>query len=103
VGDAVRREAPIPDPVAVMADDPSEAVRSADIEAAIGDRFDVIARHEGGGTLLQYALSDVAANFVRGLPGTDEVLDMLFAIEDAHLAAGTVSSDFVLIVAKVRE
>ena len=27
----------------------------------------------------------------------------LFAIEDAHLAAGTVASDFVLLVAKVRE
>lgn len=98
--DLPRNDAPIPDPVAVQLDDPSEAVRSTDIESALGSRFHVVARHEMGGTLLQFLLNDIAWTFCEGHPATDDVLRMVFAIEDAQIASGELESDFVLIVAR---
>jgi 2-polyprenyl-3-methyl-5-hydroxy-6-metoxy-1,4-benzoquinol methylase len=97
------RSAPlIPDPREVAAVDPSEAVRSSDILRVVGERFEVVAHHDVGGTLLQFLLQGIAGNFRSDDPGSIAILEMLFRIEDALIAAGDLGSDFVLVVARPR-
>lgn len=92
----------IPDPRAVEAADPSEAVRSADILRVVGDRLEIVDHHQAGGTLLQFLLQGIAGNFRSDDPGSLAVLETLFRIEDALIAAGDVGSDFALVVARAR-
>ena len=92
----------IPDPRAVAAADPSEAVRSSAILEVVERRFEVVARHDAGGTILQFLLQAISGNFRTDDPGSLVVLDMLFRIEDALIAAGDLGSDFTLVVARPR-
>jgi len=98
----VQRAPRIPDPRAVAAADPSEAVRSSAILEVVERRFEVVARHDAGGTILQFLLQAISGNFRTDDPGSLVVLDMLFRIEDALIAAGDVGSDFMLVVARPR-
>ncbi|MHB9381128.1 MULTISPECIES: class I SAM-dependent methyltransferase [unclassified Mesorhizobium] len=98
----VATQAPIPDPAEVRRVDPSEAIRSQDIVPAIADNFDILAINACGGTILQFLLSGIAGNFREDDASSMLVLDMLFKIEDALMAAGTIGSDFVVIAARKR-
>lgn len=97
------RTAPIPLSDEVRAEDPTEAVRSADILSVVPDYFDVVARRETGGTLLQFLLHGIAGNFHEGDPESLRVLRMLFEIEDALLETGEVRSDFIVLAARPRK
>lgn len=55
-----------------------------------------------GGTLLQFVLRDIAANFQDDERSAGAVLEMLFAVEDALVDSGELESDFALLVAKRR-
>ena len=90
----------IPDPREVEAVDPSEAVRSSEILKVVEERFDIVARHDAGGTLLQFMLQGIAGNFRSDDPGSLAVLEMLFRIEDTLIDGGDLGSDFVLVVAR---
>jgi SAM-dependent methyltransferase len=98
----VQAAAVLPDPRDVAAVDPSEAVRSSDIPRVVGERFEVVARHDAGGTLLQFLLHGIAGNFRSDDPGSQAVLEMLFHIEDALIEAGDLGSDFVVMVGRPR-
>lgn len=73
---------------------------SARIVRTLRERFDLTECRPLGGTLLQYVLKDIAANFLAGDAAADAVLHMLFAIEDALIDTGELESDFMLIAAK---
>jgi hypothetical protein len=62
----------------------------------------VVARHNAGGTILQFLLQGISGNFRTDDPGSLIVLDMLFRIEDALIAAGDLGSDLALVVARPR-
>jgi ubiquinone/menaquinone biosynthesis C-methylase UbiE len=81
-------------------DDPTEAVRSADIRPLIEEKLQVIEYKPYGGTILMPLLDDIAGNFCEDDPAARELLDMLFTIEDALMAAGEIDSDFAFIVAR---
>ena len=83
-------------------DDPTEAVRSAEIMPLLRERLEVIEYRPYGGTLLMPLLDDIAGNFEPDKPAAAELLHMLFAIEDALIAAGEIESDFAFVVAKKR-
>lgn len=102
-GPALLTSAPIPTPAEVKAEDPTEAVRSADILAVLPDYFDIVFRRETGGTLLQFLLHGIAGNFREDDPESLRILRMLFEIEDALLETGEVRSDFVVIAARPRK
>jgi SAM-dependent methyltransferase len=91
------KETALPTERSVIAIDPSEAVRSADIIPVLQSMFDVIEYRPLGGTILQFLLADIAGNF------EDEdgrkLLDMLFTIEDTLMTVGDLGSDFAYIVA----
>jgi hypothetical protein len=55
-----------------------------------------------GGTLLQFVLRDIAANFQGDDSSARAVLEMLFAVEDTLIDSGELESDFALIVGKRR-
>jgi GT2 family glycosyltransferase/SAM-dependent methyltransferase len=95
--------APIPTPAEVKAEDPTEAVRSADILSVVPDYFDIVFRRETGGTLLQFLLHGIAGNFREDDPESLRILRMLFEIEDALLETGEVRSDFAVIAARPRK
>jgi GT2 family glycosyltransferase/SAM-dependent methyltransferase len=102
-GPACLTSAPIPTSVEVKSEDPTEAVRSADILSVVPDYFDIVSRRETGGTLLQFLLHGIAGNFHDGDPESLRVLHMLFEIEDALLETGELRSDFLVIAARPRK
>lgn len=91
----------LPTERSVIAVDPSEAVRSAEIVPVLQQYFDLVELRPLGGTILQFLLADIAGNFQQDEAGA-QLLEMLFAIEDALMAAGHLDSDFAYIVAAPR-
>ena len=78
-------------PLPIQQDDPSEAVRSSDIEPALRIGFAVVARRPYGGTLLSLVLPQ--------LKMTDDALPYCIGCERALLAAG-MPSYYAIIVAR---
>jgi len=94
----IRLKANLPTKSSVIAVDPSEAVRSADIVPVLTSLFDIVEFRPLGGSILQFLLADIAGNF-RSEEGK-QLLEMLFAIEDTLMATGDLESDFAYIVAR---
>lgn len=91
-----------PTPEQMIAIDPSEAVRSADLVSALAPWFEVVEERRTGGALLHLALGDVAQNFDPGRAEDRAILQELFALEDRAMADGTVGSDYVIVTALPR-
>ncbi len=88
-----------PTVAAMIEADPSEAIRSSDIQAVLGQNFEILETRPLGGTLAHLALGDIAQNFA---PENDEhraALLRLFALEDDAMRDGVIGSDFVVITA----
>ncbi|MFZ2305977.1 MAG: class I SAM-dependent methyltransferase [Rhodoferax sp.] len=96
----VQHAVPLPDPLEVARVDPSEAVRSADILNVVRQHFDVVVENRCGGSLLQFVLHGIAGNFREDDPDSMQILEMLFAVEDALIATGSLKSDFVAVAAR---
>jgi SAM-dependent methyltransferase len=92
----------IPDPAAVALDDPSESIRSSEIVGLVRERFRIATFRDVGGSLLQYALNNIAGNFRDDDPGAMAILRMLFDIEDALIAAGDLPGDFVVVAGALK-
>ena len=83
----------------IKAIDPSEAVRSAEIVRVLRGYFELIDVKEYGGTILHPLLDSIAGNFDPEKAEDRTWIEWLFQAEDALLAAGDVSSDFVVVIA----
>jgi hypothetical protein len=83
----------------LIAEDPSEAVRSEDIMAVLHKELEVIYYKNTGGTLLQPVVDGIAANF-EIVPGGREVLQELIEMEKKLMAEGAIPSDYMFCVAK---
>ncbi len=101
-GDCIKETVPKIVGSEMAVDDPTEAVRSAEILPILQERFEIVERRPYGGTLLRPLLDDLAGNFETDDPVAVELLEMLFEIEDALLDAGELDSDFVYLVARPR-
>jgi SAM-dependent methyltransferase len=84
---------------AMIAADPTEAVRSSEILAVLHSYFTVIDEHQIGGALLHLALGDIAQNFDPDEPEDINHLQRLFALEDRMMGEGVIGSDFVVVTA----
>lgn len=73
--------------------DPSEAVECEQILPAVRHRFAVLEEKALGGNLLMLVLKDIAHHFLPADPTTGQLVQHLFAAEDAFLAQH--SSDLV--------
>lgn len=74
--------------------DPSESVRSENIQDEIYNRFNVLEEKPYGGNILHLALKDISQNFIDENEQTINYLNRLFEIEDNFLAEGN-KSDFM--------
>lgn len=84
---------------AMIAYDPSEAVRSSAILDAVGRHFRIIEHKELGGSLLHLGLGDIAQNFREDDPEDRKWLQEFFDLEDRLMAEGRIGSDFVVVTA----
>lgn len=94
------KETALPTERSVIAVDPSEAIRSAEIMPVLQTLFDVIEYRPLGGSILQFLLADIAGNF-QDETG-EQLLEVFFRLEDALIACGDLPSDFAYIVATPR-
>jgi len=84
----------------MIADDPSEAIRSSAIEPLLAERFEIVERRELGMTLVMSAVADIGHNFS---PEDAEAVGHLRRLLDREaelINAGELSSDFVTILAR---
>lgn len=89
-----------PDPEEVARVDPSEAIHSAEIVAAVKRHFTIKEFNDCGGTLMQFLLHDIAGNFVERDPKSMQALQAIFDTEDKLVASGELSPHFAMIVAR---
>ncbi len=80
--------------------DPSEAVRSDEIEKVLQDDFEIVEKKDWGGNVLQFLLSGIAGRFSGEDPRSQDLLNMLITVENTLLACGEFKSDFSYIVAR---
>lgn len=83
--------------------DPSEAVRSSEIEGMVGRFFDVVERKEIGGTLLHPMLEGILGNFDEREPVDRALINVLMAAEEKLIEDGDMPSDFVMMVCRRKE
>ena len=84
----------------MIANDPTEAVRSEELAAFTERTFDVRERKDIGGTILQHLLYDIVENFRFDHPRERSLLQMLCTIEGMLVDSGRVPCDFVLMAAR---
>lgn len=80
--------------------DPSEAVRSAEIMSVLKLYFDVVDYKPYGGAILHMLLSGLAGNFDEGKEEDVAILRLLALMEELLEEAGAIGTDFAAIVAK---
>jgi SAM-dependent methyltransferase len=79
--------------------DPSEAVRSADIMPIMRKYFHIVEYRPYGGGILHFLLENIVGNFQDGQDEDDAWLDILTYIEQLLEERALIDSDFALIVA----
>jgi ubiquinone/menaquinone biosynthesis C-methylase UbiE len=82
--------------------DPSEAIRSAEIIPVLQQYFEIVERHDYGGTVLHMLLEGIAGNFRQDSPEDMRYLRRMFDMEDRFIAAGILKSDFSMLLARPR-
>jgi SAM-dependent methyltransferase len=78
--------------------DPSESIRSDEIPELLRSRFDVVYHADFGGTINQFLLADIAANFRDDDPKDVALLDLISLLEELLLAEEILPSDFAYYV-----
>ncbi len=86
----------------MIANDPTEAVRSDELLTFTECHFDVLERKLIGGTILQHLLYDIVQNFRFEVPRERGLLEMLCTIEAMLIDMGRIPCDFVLVAARKR-
>ena len=90
-----------PTPEAMIAMDPSEAVRSGELYGLLRDHFDILEDFALGGTVLHLLLSEDRVNhFDASDPSHNAVLEEAVAFEQQLISSGALSSDFRFMVAR---
>jgi SAM-dependent methyltransferase len=82
--------------------DPSEAVRSAEIEPQLKARFDIAGEWNWGGTLNHLVFQNIAANFDSANPYHLSLIEFLIHHENVVIQRGILPSDFKVFVARQR-
>jgi SAM-dependent methyltransferase len=82
--------------------DPSESVRSGDIERVLRQYFDVIADKPWGGTLTYLIFENIAGNFDPTNPYHRSIVELLIHHENQLIDLEVLPSDFKLLLARPR-
>jgi SAM-dependent methyltransferase len=82
--------------------DPSESIRSDEIMELLRSRFDVIYQADFGGTINQFLLADIAANFDDDDAKDVAILDLISLLEELLVLERVLPSDFAYAVLRRR-
>jgi 2-polyprenyl-3-methyl-5-hydroxy-6-metoxy-1,4-benzoquinol methylase len=82
----------------VIEEDPSEAIRSADIVPELEKRFDMIEYHSLGGSVLNHVFRGIANNFDEKSEKDVVLIRLLQDLEQWHERNGQVTPDFIFSV-----
>lgn len=96
--------APRPRPTVqeMIANDPTEAVRSSELVAMTARHFDLLEQKNLGGTLLQHLLYEIAQDFRFDDPVGRSLVEMLCTLEAWLVDSGRIPCDYVLLAARKR-
>ena len=86
----------------VIADDPSESVRSSEILPLLEERFEVVEHRPYGGTLLNLVLTPAVPYLDESLADHQELLRRCFLFESDCIERGLIDNDFAYVVARPR-
>jgi SAM-dependent methyltransferase len=86
----------------MMSHDPSEAVRSSEIEGLLKTTFDVDAEWNWGGTLNHLVFQGIAGNFDAENPYHRSIVELLINHENTIVQEGLLPSDFKVFLARQR-
>jgi SAM-dependent methyltransferase len=101
-GGGVKTEVERPTVRHMMKHDPSEAVRSGEIEALVKAHFDVVGEWNWGGTLNHLVFQNIAANFDPGNAYHCSIAELLVHHENVLIREGVLPSDFKVFVARLK-
>lgn len=82
----------------MIATDPSEAVRSAEIPKLLRDHFRILEWRDWGGTILQMLFDDITGNFDAARSEDMAWIAVMFEIEDLLMSQHDIGSDFIFAV-----
>ena len=82
--------------------DPSESVRSAEIESVMADHFEILEEACWGGTINNLLFMDIAGNFDPANAHHKSIVELLIHHENALIREGVLPSDFKLFVVRPR-
>lgn len=86
----------------MMAEDPTESVRSAEILPLLEEHFEIVEHKPFGGTVLNLLLTETLHTFDVEAEADQRVLHRLFDTEQQLLRDGILPSDFAYVVARPR-
>jgi SAM-dependent methyltransferase len=84
----------------MVASDPSEAVRSGEIERLVKARFEILAEWNWGGTLNHLVFHNIAANFDPENEYHRSIVELLIHHENVLIREGFLPSDFKVFLAR---
>lgn len=87
----------------MLATDPSESARSAEIPELLCRHFDILEWKPYGGGILHLLLAEIAGNFDDSREEDRELLEWLFAAEDYFMLTGEIPSDYLFAVCRSRK
>jgi SAM-dependent methyltransferase len=91
------------DEAGLVAEDPTEAVRSEDVLPLARKAFRIVREYPYGGGLLNPLLFGVISNFRPNDPDDDRLLSVLCAAEEHMTASGLLEPDFMIFVGERRD
>ena len=80
--------------------DPSEAIRSADIVSLLPQYFTIVEKKDYGGTILHMLLQYIISNFNPDNDKDNTILSLLILLEKILIREQVLNSDFAFIIAK---
>jgi SAM-dependent methyltransferase len=86
----------------MVAHDPSEAVRSGEIEGLVRAYFDISGQWNWGGTLNHLVFQNIAANFVQEHAHHRSIIELLIHHENLLIREGILPSDFKVFAARLK-
>jgi 2-polyprenyl-3-methyl-5-hydroxy-6-metoxy-1,4-benzoquinol methylase len=86
----------------MIANDPTEAVRSDELIAFTERHFEVLERRNIGGTILQHLLYEIAEEYRFEVPRERAIVEMLCTIEAMLVDEGRIPCDYVILAARKR-
>ena len=101
-GGGLKTEVGCPTVRHMLEHDPSEAVRSAEIERLVKARFDVSNEWNWGGTLNHLVFQDIAGNFDSGNAHHRAIVELLIHHENLLIREGLLPSDFKVFLARLQ-